>query len=171
MSDPEVTVFTQRALDFSTLFNTYFQNYPVGGDCARTANVIEPEGMSTGRGAQARQPIVLKPTSGNGPVINVGWVDTASREGQLRTYNYLHQQHRARHGSTKFALAESSYNELVEQLLKFFASRKIQVQQQTEFRGSRATVARKGGEKSSALVALGAVGVALLAGLLYFFFF
>jgi len=170
--EAERTAFTIRALDFSTLFNHYFQSRPLSGEVSRTASVIEPDGMSSGSGATARQPIVLKASSGRMPSITAGWVDTAQSRGYLRTYQYLAQQHKARHGRARFTVAESVYNGFFREAMKFMHQHDIVCATDTEFTGSVATVTRKSRftAPSNPWIIAGAVSAAVaLAGLIFYF--
>ena len=171
--EAERTAFTLRALDFSMLFNHYFSTRPLRGEVDRIVSVVEPEGMSTGSGANARQSIVLKDPTGKTPSVTVGWVDTAHDRAYLRTYQYLVQKHKARHGRQRFTLAESVYNGFFRESMKFMNSNNIVCETDREFTGSVATVTSKGrfGATSNPWVVAGAaLGAVLLAGVLFLIF-
>jgi len=168
--EAERTVFTLKALDFSALFNHYFSTRPLLGEVQRTVSVVEPEGMSTGSGATARQSIVVKDPTGKTPSITVGWVDTAQEKAHLRTYHYLLQKHKARHGRQRFTLAESVYTGFFRTAMKFMNEHNIVCSTDREFTGSVATVTSKSRFSKPSnpwVMAAMALGAVLLAGLFF----
>jgi hypothetical protein len=77
--DARRTQVAQSAHDFSRYFAESFGAVRVRGAVVRRPELVAPEGMSTGGGRHARQPICLAPEGGGGPVLTAGWVDIPQR--------------------------------------------------------------------------------------------
>jgi hypothetical protein len=113
--DARRTQVAQSAFDFSAYFTQSFGDVRVRGAIVRRPELMAPEGMSTGGGRRARQPVVLFAEGGRGPAITVGWVDIPQRRAVLRTYRCLHAMHQARYRGRPFDLDMGSYDGFFDQ--------------------------------------------------------
>lgn len=113
--DPRRTQVAQSAHDFAAYFAKSFGAVRVLGAVNRRPDLMAPEGMSTGGGKHARQPIVLRPEQQGGSSLTIGWVDIPQRRAALRTHRCLLQMHQARYGQYPFDLDVGSYNAFFDQ--------------------------------------------------------
>ena len=124
---PKRTMFAQQAVDFSDYFAMMLGAVVVNGEVPRKPTLAAPEGMSTGGGKQAVQHILLKPDAEGAPTITVGWVDRSKGMAQLRTYEYLVEQHRQRFGNRPFTLDSATYIQFFQKAQDFLNKEKIPV--------------------------------------------
>lgn len=113
--DARRTQVAQSAHDFSRYFAESFGAVRVRGAVTRRPELVAPEGMSTGGGRHARQPICLAPEGGAGPVLTAGWVDIPQRKATLRTFRCLSNMHLARYQGRPFDVDPTSYNAFFDQ--------------------------------------------------------
>ncbi len=125
------TAFAQQAVDFSDYFDMLFEKVVIKGDVPRVPSLAAPEGISTGGGKQARQHLVLKPEEETALSYTVGWVDRTQGMVELRTYDYLVEQHRQRFGKKPFALDQDTYDKFFNKAKDFFTREKMPVKIET----------------------------------------
>lgn len=109
------TQVAQTAFDFSKYFMSTFGAVRVLGAVPRRPELAAPEGMSTGGGKAARQPICLQAETPNVPVVTVGWVDLGQRRASMRTYRCLNGLHQARYRGRTIDIDQASYNAFFDQ--------------------------------------------------------
>lgn len=122
---PKRTMFAQQAVDFSDYFDMMFTNVVVNGDVPRTVKLAAPEGISTGGGKQSLQHILLKPQAPGASTLTVGWLDRAQGTAQLRTYDYIVEQHRQR--GRPLQLDPTSYQAFFDKAQNFLNKEKLPV--------------------------------------------
>jgi hypothetical protein len=127
VEDPKRTMFAQRALSLAELFQATFANFPVGKEVRYRAELVSPDGPSTGGGKQSLQAIKLTPIE-TGSTLVVGHANQVERTAELRTYEYLSrwQQQRFK-GAGELALDRESYDQLFQKLKTFFANQQMRV--------------------------------------------
>ena len=125
MDDPERTEFAQQAYDFADLFAYRFNRQPYGRNRVRRLRLTEPDGPSTAGGRQARQPMLLVPDRGDGNLV-LGWIDTTQRLAEIRTYDALKEQFKARF-SMPIDLERTAYDQLRQDIDSFLRIQKIDV--------------------------------------------
>jgi hypothetical protein len=108
-----------------------FEKVVVKGDVPRTPALAAPDGISTGGGKQARQHIVLKPEDETAHTYAVGWVDRTLGMVELRSYEYLAEQHQQRFGKKPFPLDEASFKVFFQKAKDFFTREKLPVRVET----------------------------------------
>ncbi len=96
----------KKSLQLSILFKALFGQRTLG---AYLPALVEPEGVSTAGGAQARQPITLTKKGERGSVLTMGAVDAAAQSCMLRTYDCLARMHAQRFGEQPFELDRHGY--------------------------------------------------------------
>jgi hypothetical protein len=111
--DARRTQVAQNAVDFSRNFEGAFSQVRVLGGVLRRAKVVAPEGMSTGGGKQARQPLTLVPDQGEGPAISVGWIELPTQRAGIKTFRSLASAHQARYRGRPLDIDEASYQTFV----------------------------------------------------------
>jgi hypothetical protein len=122
---PKRTMFAQQAVDFKDYFEMMFTNIVVSGDVPRKVALAAPEGISTGGGKQSLQHILLKPEMEGASTLTAGWIDRAQGTAQLRTYEYLVEQHRQR--GRALQLDPATYQVFFEKAQKFLDQEKLPV--------------------------------------------
>ena len=80
--------------ELSMRFGGWFSNDKFGTYMAR---LQEPSGMSTQGGKQALQHIQMTDVEGDGPTVNVGWLNGVAKQGKVRTFDVLQQMHEQRY--------------------------------------------------------------------------
>ncbi|MFW5878565.1 MAG: hypothetical protein ACOCVR_02000 [Myxococcota bacterium] len=98
MSEAPRTVFASAALRVAGTLTAEVHDVRLGRAPVRVVKVLEPEGPSTHGGKLARLSIVLAPETGEGKALMCGWIDVGSSEAELRPFEVLAEQFKARHG-------------------------------------------------------------------------
>jgi hypothetical protein len=167
--DPKRTMFAQRALSLAELFQATFANKPIGKAVKYRAELVAPDGPSTGSGAQALQAIKLTPIN-TGTTLVVGHANQVERSAELRTYEYLvrWQQQRFK-GAGELVLEREAFEELFQGLKAFFGSQQMRVNVVAAPAGAAPEMSLPAGARTPIwLVAAGiAVGVLVLFALIY----
>jgi hypothetical protein len=91
------------------------------------AELVAPEGPSTGGGTQALQAIKLTPIQ-TGTTIVIGHANQVERTAELRTYEYLlrWQQQRFK-GAGELVLERDAYEDLFQRLMAFFGGQQMRI--------------------------------------------
>jgi hypothetical protein len=110
--------------NFARAFASHFYEWDVSG---HTPFLRTPEAVSTGGGARARQPLLLRPIDGSAHVP-IGWVDVHKKECRLRTYACLLAIHRKRFQNVAFGVDPDAYGRFVNEARTFFAQRQMKVE-------------------------------------------
>lgn len=160
--DARRTQVAQSAFDFSNYFAQAFGNVRVLGAVVRKPELMAPEGMSTGGGRRARQPIVLLPegtaayvggpagpmsqgpmsqaptsmSPASGPAITIGWVDIPQRKASLRTHRCLVGVHQARYRGRPLDIDKTSYDAFFDQAKGLLAACGLAVTEEDEVHSS-----------------------------------
>ncbi len=129
--DARRTQVAQSAHDFSRYFAESFGAVRVLGAVPRRPELVAPEGMSTGGGKQARQPIRLTPEGGSAPVIAVGWVDLPLRRATLRTHRCVAHVFASRFGRN-VDVDQGSYNAFLDQAKAHLSACGLVVQEEDD---------------------------------------
>lgn len=174
MSDiPDRTIHAQQAVELSDIFGFKFGAVEFGKRRPRKLVLSEPDGLSTAGGRVARQNMVLSPLGPAGTPIVVGWVDTANKRAELRSFRMLGKTFEARHGKP-IDLEAEAYDSLESELLSFFKLQKIDLARVDAPVGapSANAVVERGPREDSTMPMLGmlALGIVLGLGLGYVIF-
>lgn len=157
-------VYTQmahQAVNAAELLNVGLHKKTVGKKDPRHIEVSEPSGPSTGGGKRARQSITLVPISGEGGVIMCGWLDVAQKAADLRPYDEIAEQFKARFGM-KFDVTADEYRILMldlEAMLQQLGFQMVQFEDEEEDAG---LAGGKGIRIAAAAVALVVVGLVIM---------
>lgn len=119
------TRYTGMALVLSTLFKIKFNDTLVTG---RRPTIAEPGGPSSDHGLMATQHISLE--QDGRPTISIGWVNCASNECELRTYDYMARMHKRRYPEQRFPIRKHEYGDFLKVLEAFLADRGMKVRTQ-----------------------------------------
>jgi hypothetical protein len=122
---PKRTMFAQQAVDFSDYFDMMFDKVVVVGDAPRRVKLASPDGISTSGGKQAVQHLLLKPEIAGADTITVGWIDRSKGMAQLRSFEFLAEQHRQR--GKLFNVDPTSYQEFFDKTKKFLDQERLPV--------------------------------------------
>jgi hypothetical protein len=95
---PIRTLYSEQAALIAEMVRDKFDNRQFGRAPYRVLRIDQPEGPSTAGGLLARQTISLVARQGPAPSIICGWVDTSSKEAQLRSYQSVARRYESRHG-------------------------------------------------------------------------
>jgi hypothetical protein len=167
--DPKRTMFAQRALTLAELFQGTFANVPIGKEVKYRAELVAPDGPSTGGGTQSLQAIKLTPIQ-TGTTIVIGHANQVERTAELRTYEYLvrWQQQRFK-GVGELVLEREAYEDLFQRLKTFFGTQQMRINVVAAPAGASPEAAFPAGSRMNVwmVVAGVAVGLAVLVGLLY----
>ena len=157
-------VYTQKAHqagNAAELLNMGLHKKTVGKKDPRHIEVSEPSGPSTGGGKRARQSITLVPISGEGGVIMCGWLDVAQKAADLRPYDEIAEQFKARFGM-KFDVTADEYRILMldlEAMLQQLGFQMVQFEDEEEEPG---LTGGKGIRIAAAAVAVVVVGLVIM---------
>ncbi|MEL7367303.1 MAG: hypothetical protein AAFN74_00180 [Myxococcota bacterium] len=125
VDDPQRTEYAQQAFEFSDLFAYKFARQIYGAQRARRLRLTEPDGPSTAGGRQARQPLVLVPDNGDGNMV-LGWVDTTHRQAEIRSFDALKNQFKARF-ARPIDMERGAYDRLCNDLESFLKIQRIEI--------------------------------------------
>jgi hypothetical protein len=126
VSMPKHTQFAMKALDMAEMFKMLVGAKPIEGPEPYGVELGTPDGPSTGGGKQAMQAIKLVP-QGSGATLVAGHANKAERTAELRTYNFLAQQHAQRFKGAQLPVTREAYDELMGRLEKFFRDQDLNV--------------------------------------------
>ncbi len=121
--DKEQTRVAFMGTNFSRAFANQFFEHKISGYIAW---IQEPEEQSTGGGARARQAIVLRSADAR-PMIAIGWVNVATKQCLLRSYECVMAMHRQRFPDAA-ELDEIAYNLFFKAVRPFFEQREMKVE-------------------------------------------
>lgn len=160
------TAFAARALDMVELFKLYCGgDRIVGSSSTFRLELDAPEGPSTGGGKQAVQHIKLVPNRGT--TIVVGCANQITGTCELRTYDYLAEQHALRFKGQPLPFARDNYNDVLKKLQSFFGGRRMLLTTVDMTRAAAGSPAQvRGSYAWPAVVVAGMMLAALLAVLL-----
>jgi hypothetical protein len=167
--DPKRTMFAQRALSLAELFQATFANRPVGKAVKYRAELVAPDGPSTGGGTQALQAIKLTPIN-TGTTLVIGHANQVDRTAELRTYEYLLRQQQQRFkGAGELALEREAYEELFSGLKAFFGTQQMRINVVAAPAGAAADVSLPPGARTNIWMVVAGIagGLAILVALLY----
>jgi hypothetical protein len=114
---PLRTVCSEQAALIAELVREKFEGRHFGRAPYRVLRIDQPEGPSTAGGLLARQTISLVARQGPAPSIICGWVDTSSKEAQLRSYPSVARRYEARHG-TGMDISSQVYEHMLDDLVR-----------------------------------------------------
>ena len=97
MADAPRTMLASEGLRIGGMFMAKMASFRLGSQPVRVVRVSDPE-VSTEGGKRARQNIVLHPESGEAATLVVGWMDVTNRTAELRGFDAVAEQFRARFG-------------------------------------------------------------------------
>ena len=117
------TKFAMAAMDFATIFNSYFTEGVHGGF---KVQLTTPEGLSTGGGVQSVQHITLVNASA-GTTMVVGSVNRINNSTELRNYETVARMFEQRFQGKSFPLDQAQFEELHNKFVIFFSSQSFQV--------------------------------------------
>ena len=158
-NDVNRTFHASQALELGLIVAQKFVNRRYGTDPKRVVKVSELDGPSTDGGRKARQSLVLAASDGYGPAIVFGWIDTATKRAELRSWSLLNKQFQARAGRS-LDVDIDSYGQLLDEMDALLRSQGVYVTHATE-----ASMPIPGGSSEVAAVAsVGAQGAAHRAG-------
>jgi hypothetical protein len=121
------TSTAQQAMRIADIVNGALADRIVGAEPPRRLMVMDVNGPSTEGGKRARQAIVLMPVhEGERGAAMCGFIDTARREVELRTYGFVADIHLRRYGRP-FDVTEEEYDQLVGELVELFALDTLEV--------------------------------------------
>lgn len=171
------TMVSQQAMEMSQLLTLRFARQAVGSEVPKRLTVQAPDGPSTEGGKRARQSIVLTPVDEGAPgAVMCGWLDIAQRAAELRTHAVVSQSHEDRYHKP-LDVAQEQYDALMTDVLNLLSSQAFHTNiVDIADAGARMTTPRilsgpppasKGSALMWAAVALGAVGLGLIAYLLF----
>jgi hypothetical protein len=132
-----MTAVAQEAMDIGDHLLLLFSKKTVGENPQMRVDVAKPDGPSTEGGKKARQTISLVPVEGvvSGKVM-VGWLDVAQKRVEVRSFRVVRYQYYERYG-TDFKVAQSEYEEVVEELSNFLQARGFSVAVKDEMPAGR----------------------------------
>lgn len=107
-----------QAVSFADIFDTAFRG-GLGGPIPHRVELTRPSGPSTAGGKQVLQHIRLVPTAG-GPSTVMGSVNGVEARVELRSYNYLAENHRRRFKGAHIPIDPHAYNAIVKAMETFF---------------------------------------------------
>jgi hypothetical protein len=114
--DIKRTAYAQQGLDFVTLFSAKFHIANVSG----YAPVLrEPHAETTAGGKQAIQHMVLQPKIQGDPVLTIGYVNVASKQAKIRTYDCMSTMHGMRFPGRPFILDQAAYQTFFDKVTEF----------------------------------------------------
>ncbi len=125
------TVLAREGVNAAEVINIALRKHTLGKAVPRRVEVASPHGPSTSGGKKARQSITLVPAAGQGPAIMVGFLDVAQKGAELRDYDVVAQQYRARFGS-RFEITEPEYDALTADLSRMLGTLGFQVAEAEE---------------------------------------
>ncbi len=132
---------------------------------------IQPlEVQSTEGGKFARQPLVLRAPDG-GATIAVGWVNVATKECSVKSYDNVVAAHRQRFPDRPLSLDRASYQQFLAAVQRFMTSRQMhfEVEQKALDMSERPAAPRRAATGSNTLwIVLGVIGVLMTIGLVLF---
>jgi len=171
VNNPKHTMFAQKALGLAELFAATFGDKPVGNAVKYRAEMVAPDGPSTGGGKQALQAIKLTPIQG-GTTLVAGHANQVEASGELRTYEYLVRWHQQRFKGGELPLEREAYEEFFGRLKTFFAQQQLRVSVTATPTPSGVIPAPAGapGGRNLPLILGAAVGLVLLGGVLVWVF-
>lgn len=173
--EPNRTVHAQQAFEFTEVFAYKFDPAVFGQTPPRRLKLFEPDGPSTAGGKQARQSLVLVPESGDGGNLVIGWIDVSLKAAELRSYDLLAQQFKARFGS-RIDLSRQEYETLLDDLRAFLKIQKIDLKVAEAAAGPKAPAhppapaARSQASGNGAMLAMLAIGILIGFGVAFLFF-
>lgn len=169
MQDPERTQIASTGVLLSTEFAVALSDLRVQGPVEHVPLLLEPEGMSTLGGKQARQHLTLRPSGTGGTAVTVGWVDVVTRRAQIRTFTCLMRGHRQRFPERTFDLDERSYQEFFDAARRFLQEQGFAVEIETTPSllppGPPPPRSLAHGDRLSLVVIAGSLALVLLAGI------
>lgn len=121
-----MTAVAQEAMDIGDHLLLLFSKKTVGENPQMRVDVAKPDGPSTAGGKKARQTISLVPVEGVSGKVMVGWLDVAQKRVEVRSFRVVRYQYYERYG-TDFKVAQSEYEEVVEELSNFLKARGFSV--------------------------------------------
>lgn len=155
---------SQAGVDLSAQFASAFSTVRVHGDADRVGVLREPEELSTGGGARARQALMLwDPVGGTAPVT-VGWVNLREHVAHLRTHTCLAELHLTRFGNdVPLPVERESYEHFVALASDFFR----QYGMRLEMEALPPKVVEKPKDRTTWLLIVLALAIAALLGMLF----
>ncbi len=149
VEDVKRTAYAQQGLDFATLFSAKFHRYNING----YAPVLrEPHAETTAGGKQAVQHMVLEPRIEGDPVLTVGYVNIASKQAKIRTYDCLQMLHELRFHGRPFVLDHPGYQDFFDKATEFMRRQGMLVDVETRPPAMPRTSGRPAGRAGSELV-------------------
>jgi hypothetical protein len=169
-----MTAFAQAALAASDLVATKFASTKLGGTVPRQVKIEAPKMESTGGGKQARESIVLMPTSGDtAQALTAGFLDVGLRAAEVRSYGVLASAYQQRHKAA-LDLPQAEYDSFVQQLMQLLSAEGYVVKIVDE--GAQAQKAQAGavdkpaaGNNMGMMIAIGAVAALVVVAAAVFF--
>jgi hypothetical protein len=161
MGEQKHTAFAMQALGFADLFNIKVGDQKVGGATPYRVQMSAPDGPSTGGGAQSVQHIKLVPDGGQ-PVIVAGSADSKEKTAELRTFEYLAQQHSQRFKGAQIPLDRVQYNAFFKRAQSFLGDQGIHVTTTEASRSVAAPPPKKSGMSAGAIVGILVVVLAIV---------
>lgn len=115
----ERTSYAAEAQEIGVLFRHRFRMRKYGLAPKRRLRLADGVGVSTGGGQQARRYIVLvkEVDETNGAMV-IGWIDSAARKAQVRSFERVSQQYYARF-KKPFDMTEDTYGQAAGELRDF----------------------------------------------------
>lgn len=142
VEDIKRTAYAQQGLDFATLFSAKFHRHNING----YAPVLrEPHAETTAGGKQAVQHMVLEPRIDGDPVLTVGYVNIASKQAKIRTYDCLLMLQKLRFPGRPFVLDHSGYQAFFDKVTEFMRRQGMLVDVETR----PPTMARQSGRPAA----------------------
>jgi hypothetical protein len=113
------TEFAERAVSISESFAKIAGYLPVAGPVTYRAELVAPEGLSTGGGARSLLHLRLLPVT-KGAAIVIGSCDQIEMTAVLRTWELLAEQYAQRFKGAKLPVDAVEYGKLLERIEAFF---------------------------------------------------
>ena len=113
-----------QAVNFADIFDTAFRG-GLAGPVPHRIELTRPSGPSTAGGKQILQHIRLVPSSG-GPSTVMGSVNGVEARVELRSYNYLAENHRRRFKGAQIPIDANAYTAIVRAMETFFMVQRFQ---------------------------------------------
>ena len=127
--EPQRTAFTMKALDLAEMFRIVLGDLRLTGRRTFRPELTSPEGLSTGGGVQAMQHLKLIPVEQAGTFAGtfvVAHANQADMTAQVRTYDHVDAQYRARFKSA-VPFTREEYDAFMAQIREFLQTQNFTI--------------------------------------------